>query len=84
MFLQLLSLTEVQFNSSDTNIPILSQLDDIQVIMDDHYVKTLAMRGSAFVKPCEGKAQLLRLALQLVTDSLAADIENILILLFRC
>jgi len=25
--------------------------------MDDHYVKTHAMRGSAFVKPCEGNSK---------------------------
>ena len=60
MFVQLLSSIELQLNFRDMNIAILSQLDDIQVIMDDHYVKTLAMRGSAFVKPCEGKAQYLR------------------------
>ncbi|XP_021930622.1 dynein heavy chain 12, axonemal isoform X3 [Zootermopsis nevadensis] len=39
----------------DTDILVLSHLSDIQAIMDDHYVKTLAMRGSAFVKPCEAE-----------------------------
>ncbi|XP_069675994.1 dynein axonemal heavy chain 7 isoform X3 [Periplaneta americana] len=39
----------------DTDIPILSQLADIQAVMDDHYVKTLSMRGSAFVKPYEAE-----------------------------
>ncbi|XP_055621192.1 dynein axonemal heavy chain 12 [Toxorhynchites rutilus septentrionalis] len=37
----------------DTNINILSGLDEIQSVLDDHIIKTLAMRGSAFVKPCE-------------------------------
>lgn len=37
----------------DTNMNILSGLDEIQAVLDDHIIKTLAMRGSAFVKPCE-------------------------------
>uniref|UniRef100_A0A336LVJ1 CSON005797 protein n=1 Tax=Culicoides sonorensis TaxID=179676 RepID=A0A336LVJ1_CULSO len=37
----------------DTDINILTKLDDIQCILDDHIVKTLSMRGSTFVKPCE-------------------------------
>ncbi|EDS37651.1 ciliary dynein heavy chain 11 [Culex quinquefasciatus] len=37
----------------DTGINILSGLDEIQSVLDDHILKTLAMRGSAFVKPCE-------------------------------
>lgn len=34
---------------------ILSGLDDIQALLDDHLIKALSMRGSAFVKPVEGK-----------------------------
>ncbi|XP_031627371.1 dynein heavy chain 12, axonemal [Contarinia nasturtii] len=38
---------------NDTNITILGNIEDIQVLLDDHIIQTLAMRGSAFVKPCE-------------------------------
>ncbi|XP_050526602.1 dynein axonemal heavy chain 12 isoform X2 [Daktulosphaira vitifoliae] len=34
-----------------TKINIISGLDDIQMIIDDHLIKTISMRGSAFVKP---------------------------------
>nr|CAD7446891.1 unnamed protein product [Timema bartmani] len=37
----------------ETGIPILSALEDIQAVLDDHLIKTLTMRGSAFVKPFE-------------------------------
>lgn len=35
----------------DTKINILSGLDDIQMVLDDHIIKTISIRGSAFVKP---------------------------------
>lgn len=41
----------------DTNIQILANIEDIQVMLDDHTIKTLTMRGSAFVKPCEDEVR---------------------------
>lgn len=37
----------------ETKIKIIKNIDDVQVLLDDHIIKTLAMRGSTFVKPCE-------------------------------
>lgn len=50
----------IQFNLSkykDTPITILSSMDDIQTLLDDHILKTLSMRGSAFVKPSESEVR---------------------------
>lgn len=41
----------------DTGITILTALDDIQVVLDDHILRALTMRGSIFVKPYESEVR---------------------------
>ncbi|VVC38423.1 Dynein heavy chain, coiled coil stalk,P-loop containing nucleoside triphosphate hydrolase,Dynein heavy [Cinara cedri] len=41
----------------NTGLNILSGLDDIQAILDDHMIKTISIRGSAFVKPVEAEVK---------------------------
>lgn len=37
----------------DTEVSVLSAIDDIQVLLDDHIVKTTTMKNSPFIKPFE-------------------------------
>jgi len=41
----------------DSPLKILSELDEVQALLDDHLTKTITMRGSAFVKPFESEVK---------------------------
>lgn len=40
-----------------TGILILMSIDEVQALLDEHIIKTLSMRGSAFVKPSEAEVK---------------------------
>ena len=37
----------------ETGVCVLSAIDDVQVILEDHIVKTTTMKNSPFIKPFE-------------------------------
>ena len=37
----------------DTNLSVLASPDDVQVLLEDHIVKTTTMKGSPFIGPFE-------------------------------
>ena len=51
---------DVVFNTmpfKDSGVNILTQLDDIIALLEEHIVKIQAMRGSAFVKPIQDEVK---------------------------
>ncbi|CAF0750041.1 unnamed protein product [Didymodactylos carnosus] len=52
----------------DTNVSILSAVDDIQVMLDDHIIKAQTMLGSPFIKPLEEEMRAWCERLQLLQD----------------
>ncbi|CAF0812221.1 unnamed protein product [Brachionus calyciflorus] len=54
----------------ETGVKILSSVDDIQVLLDDHIIKALTMLGSPFIKPMEVEMREWSNRLQMIQDIL--------------
>lgn len=42
----------------DQDISVLSAVDDVQLLLDDHVVKTHTMKGSPFIEPFKDEIQI--------------------------
>jgi dynein heavy chain len=54
----------------ETGVKILTSIDEIQVLLDDHIIKALTMLGSPFIKPMEIEAKEWSNRLQMIQDIL--------------